>query len=87
MHRSRSSPLEGVGSDHDTTGAVCARNRANLPIFTFPGLSCLYMGINYYQIFLVYLIFPVALMVYVYLSYRVVLVLMQRKKRCALIWP
>ena len=45
------------------------------------------MGINYYQVFLVYLIFPMALMVYVYLSYRVVLVLMQRKKRCALIWP
>jgi hypothetical protein len=43
------------------------------------------MGINYYQIFLVYLIFPMALVVWVYLSYRVVLVLMQRKKRYALI--
>ena len=52
-----------------------------MPIFTFPGLSCIYIGINYYQIFLVYLIFPMALVVYVYLSYRVVLVLMQRKKR------
>ena len=64
-----------------TAGGVFTRNRANLPIFTFPGLSCIYMGINYYQIFLVYLIFPVALLVWVYLSYRVVLVLMQRKKR------
>ena len=36
------------------------------------------MGINYYQVFLVYLIFPMALVVYVYLSYRVVLVLMQQ---------
>ena len=52
-----------------------------MPIFTFPGLSCIYMGINYYQVFLVYLIFPMALVVYVYLSYRVVLVLMKRKKR------
>ena len=42
------------------------------------------MGISYYQIFLVYLIFPMALMVYVYLSYRVVLLLMQRKRRYAL---
>ena len=55
-----------------------------MPIFTFPGLSCLYIGINYYQIFLVYFIFPMALMVYVYLSYRVVLLLMQRKRRYAL---
>jgi hypothetical protein len=52
-----------------------------MPIFTFPGLSCIYMGINYYQVFTVYFTFPIALVAYVYLSYRVVLLLMQRKKR------
>ena len=52
-----------------------------MPIFTFPGLSCIYMGINYYQVFTVYFTFPIALIAWVYFSYRVVLLLTQRKKR------
>ena len=56
---------------------------ANLQIFTFPGLACVYMGVDYYQIFLVYFTFPIVLVAYVYFSYRVVLLLMQRKKRYA----
>jgi hypothetical protein len=39
------------------------------------------MGINYYQVFTVYFTFPIALIAYVYFSYRVVLLLTQRKKR------
>jgi hypothetical protein len=37
-------------------------------------------GVDYYQIFVVYFTFPIALVAYVYFSYRVVLVLMHRRK-------
>jgi hypothetical protein len=52
-----------------------------MPVFTFPGLSCIYIGINYYQVFTVYFTFPIALIAWVYSNYRVVLLLTQRKKR------
>jgi hypothetical protein len=41
----------------------------NIPIFTFPGFACMYEGIGFYNMVLIYLALPVLMLVYTYLVY------------------
>lgn len=45
----------------------------NLPVFTFPGFACMYAGIGFYNMVTIYFIFPIAMVMYIYLMYRLVL--------------
>jgi hypothetical protein len=45
----------------------------NLPVFTFPGLACMYNGISYYNMVLVYFFFPIAACMFIYVMYQLIL--------------